>query len=113
MAKANDHSDLLQALAEEGLGFECVSMEEVHHVLSAVPAIGPDDILFTPNFAPRDEYQAAFESGVRLTVDNSWAIQQWPEIFAGVEHILESDKPFIMQQAYCREKNHEYSKNKP
>ena len=48
--KANDHAGLLQALAEEGLGFECVSMEEVRHVLSSVPAAGPGDILFTPQF---------------------------------------------------------------
>jgi diaminopimelate decarboxylase/aspartate kinase len=89
--KANDHADLLRALAEEGLGFECVSMEEVKHVLSTITAAGPGDILFTPNFAPRSEYEAALETGVRLTVDNAWAIQQWPDIFAGREIFLRLD----------------------
>lgn len=89
--KANDHAPLLRALAGEGLGFECVSMAEVRHVLDSVPELAPGEILFTPNFAPRSEYEAAREAGVRLTVDNSWAIQQWPEVFAGSEIFLRLD----------------------
>ncbi|MCJ7815350.1 MAG: bifunctional aspartate kinase/diaminopimelate decarboxylase, partial [Xanthomonadales bacterium] len=89
--KANDHVGLLQALAEEGLGFECVSLDEVRHVLSCVAGAEPADILFTPNFAPRSEYQAALDLGVRLTVDNSWAIQHWPELFAGRDVFLRLD----------------------
>jgi diaminopimelate decarboxylase/aspartate kinase len=89
--KANDHADLLCVLAEEGVSFECVSMAEVHHVLSKVPGAGPGDILFTPNFAPREEYQEALEQGIRLTVDNSWIIQQWPELFAGQDIFLRLD----------------------
>lgn len=89
--KANDHGDLLRALAGEGLGFECVSLEEVRYVLSAVENLGPSEILFTPNFAPRHEYKAALELGVRLTVDNSWALHQWPEIFKGQDIFLRLD----------------------
>ena len=89
--KANDHPELLCALSGEGLGFECVSMEEVGHVRSTVPGIGRKDILFTPNFAPRQEYEAALQQGIRLTVDNSWAIQQWPGVFADQEIFLRLD----------------------
>jgi diaminopimelate decarboxylase/aspartate kinase len=89
--KANDHVGLLQALAEEGLGFECVSINEVRHVLTSVSGAEPADILFTPNFAPRSEYQAALAMGIRLTVDNSWVIQQWPELFAGQDIFLRLD----------------------
>ena len=89
--KANDHAELLNTLAEEGLGFECVSMEEVRHVLSAVAGAVPGNILFTPNFAPRHEYESALESGVRLTVDNAWALHNWPEVFAGHEIFLRLD----------------------
>jgi len=89
--KANDHPELLAVLAEEGLGFECVSMEEVRHLMSSVPGISPADILFTPNFAPRREYESALQAGVRLTVDNSWAIHQWPEVFAGQDIFLRLD----------------------
>ena len=89
--KANDHAELLSALAAEGLGFECVSMEEVRYLLSTVKGVRPADILFTPNFAPRHEYQEALQIGVRLTVDNSWALQQWSEIFAGHDIFLRLD----------------------
>ncbi len=89
--KANDHVDLLRALAGEGLSFECVSLEEVRYVLSSVEGIGPSDILFTPNFAPRHEYKAALDMGVKLTVDNSWALHQWPQIFAGKSIFLRLD----------------------
>ena len=89
--KANDHAGLLQALAGEGLGLECVSLQEVRHVLQSVPGVQAEDILFTPNFAPREEYEAALQQGIRLTVDNSWAIQQWPEVFAGQDIFLRLD----------------------
>ncbi|MGK2926332.1 MAG: bifunctional aspartate kinase/diaminopimelate decarboxylase [Lysobacterales bacterium] len=89
--KANDHPDLLRALAAEGMAFECVSLAEVHHVLGSVPGAGPQDILFTPNFAPRAEYEAALELGVQLTVDNSWVVHQWPDVFAGKAIFLRLD----------------------
>ena len=89
--KANDHVSILRVLSEEGLGFECVSMEEVKHVQSAVPGLRKQDILFTPNFAPREEYEAALQAGIRLTVDNSWAIHQWPEVFTNQEIFLRLD----------------------
>jgi diaminopimelate decarboxylase/aspartate kinase len=89
--KANDHPGMLAALGAEGLGFECVSMNEVRHVLDAVPGIAADDILFTPNFAPRKEYEEATAAGVNLTVDNSWALRQWPEVFRGREIFLRLD----------------------
>ncbi len=89
--KANDHAELLRAIAQEGLGFECVSMDEVHHVLSTIQGIETKEILFTPNFASRHEYEAALQLGVRLTVDNYWALQQWPELFAGQDIFLRLD----------------------
>ena len=89
--KANDHPDLLRALAEEGIYFECVSMAEVQHVLAEVPGTRPADILFTPNFAPRSEYEAAITAGVQLTVDNYWAIQSWPDLFERCELFLRLD----------------------
>lgn len=89
--KANDHPGLLRTLAGQGMGFECVSMAEVEHVRSAVPGIARNDILFTPNFAPRGEYETAVQQGIHLTVDNSWAIHQWPGVFAGQEIFLRLD----------------------
>ncbi|HET6566187.1 MAG TPA: bifunctional aspartate kinase/diaminopimelate decarboxylase, partial [Xanthomonadales bacterium] len=89
--KANDHPAILRTLASAGLGFECVSMAEVQYVMQAVPAFRAADILYTPNFAARQEYQQARASGVTITIDNAWVLQQWPEMFSGSEIFLRLD----------------------
>lgn len=89
--KANAHPNLIRVLAGEDLDFECVSLPEVEHVLASDPSLTPQRILFTPNFAPRAEYEQAFRLGVTVTVDNAWAIRQWPEVFAGREVFLRLD----------------------
>ncbi len=89
--KANDHAELLDVIAQEGLGFECVSMDEVRYILSTIQGVGAKDILFTPNFAPQNEYEAALQLGIRVTVDNFWVLQQWPELFAGQDIFLRID----------------------
>jgi len=89
--KANDNVDLLRALAAEGMTFECVSLAEIQHVQNSVPGTQAADILFTPNFAPRREYVEALKLGVRLTVDNSWVVHQWSDVFAGRDIFLRLD----------------------
>jgi diaminopimelate decarboxylase/aspartate kinase len=89
--KANDHPDLLRALAGEGVGFECVSLAEVNHVRAQVPGGAASGILYTPNFASRREYLAVLETGVNVTIDNAWVLRQWPELFEGREIFLRLD----------------------
>lgn len=79
--KANWHPEILRTFADEGLGFECVSQAEVEHVLRSVPDIDRKRILFTPNFAPRSEYEWALAHGITLTLDNLHPIREWPELF--------------------------------
>ncbi|MBW8822848.1 MAG: bifunctional aspartate kinase/diaminopimelate decarboxylase [Xanthomonadales bacterium] len=81
--KANPHPAILCALVEEGFGLECVSQGELEHVFASVPGLTPQQVLFTPNFAPIDEYRAALERGVTVTVDNVELLQQWPDVFRG------------------------------
>lgn len=81
--KANAHPAILHALEAEASGFECVSLGEVEHVFATLPAIDPQRVLFTPSFAPRAEYDAAFARGVNVTVDSVEALQHWPETFRG------------------------------
>ena len=45
-----------------GLGFECVSLQEVQTVRKLFPTLAPQLILFTPNFIGRTEYVAALEA---------------------------------------------------
>lgn len=81
--KANPHPALLRALAAEGYGFECVSAAEVAHVFEAVPGLEAGQVLFTPSFAPRAEYEAALALGCTVTLDNVEALARWPDVFRG------------------------------
>ena len=81
--KANSHPAILRTLADEGFGLECVSLAEVGHVLDSVPGFDPGRVLFTPSFAPIDEYAQAFALGVTVTVDNCELLARWPEVFRG------------------------------
>ncbi|MDG6347377.1 bifunctional aspartate kinase/diaminopimelate decarboxylase [Luteimonas sp. 8-5] len=81
--KANPHPGILRTLATEGFGFECVSQAELEHVFATLPGIDPARVLFTPSYAPRSEYAAAFARGATVTVDNVEALQRWPELFRG------------------------------
>jgi bifunctional diaminopimelate decarboxylase / aspartate kinase len=81
--KANPNPGLLHALLAEGFGLECVSLGELEHVFATAPDLDPGRVLFTPSFAPRAEYEAAFALGVTVTLDNVEALRNWPETFRG------------------------------
>jgi len=89
--KANPNPDILRALTAEGIHPECVSRGEVERVLATLPGIDRSHILFTPNFAPRDEYVWGYETGVRVTVDNSYVLEKWPDVFKGREVFVRVD----------------------
>ncbi len=89
--KANFNADLLRALDENGVDFECVSPGEVEWLEQVIPNIDPRRILFTPNFAPRDEYEWALERGIQLTLDNLYPLQAWPELFRGTKLFIRID----------------------
>tara|TARA_R110000868_G_scaffold53744_9_gene168692 strand:+ start:12708 stop:15299 length:2592 start_codon:yes stop_codon:yes gene_type:complete len=86
--KANNHPDILRTAAAAGLGIECVSIGEVHAARAAVPDLPAGRILFTPNFAAREEYAEALDLGIHLTLDGLHPLRAWPEIFAGQEITL-------------------------
>ncbi|HLU14178.1 MAG TPA: bifunctional aspartate kinase/diaminopimelate decarboxylase [Arenimonas sp.] len=92
--KANPHPAILRTLDAEGFGFECVSAGELEHLFAVLPALEPKRVLFTPSFAPRREYEAALARGVHVTVDSTWPLRQWPELFRGRELMLRVDPGF-------------------
>jgi len=89
--KANAHPDILACFEKEGLGFECVSPGELQHIQTLFPDIDPKRILFTPNFAPENEYQDAFQRGVHVTVDSLYPLENWPDTFQGQAILLRMD----------------------
>lgn len=89
--KANNNPDILKIIENEGYGFECVSIQEVEHILKHFPEINTKRILFTPNFSPREEYQKAFEYGVNVTLDSTYPLETWPETFFKREYFVRID----------------------
>ncbi len=89
--KANPHPEILRRFAALGLGFECVSPGEIERVLQSCPEVSPDRVLFTPNFAPRREYEQALTTGVHLTLDSLHPLRHWQESLAGSEVFVRLD----------------------
>jgi diaminopimelate decarboxylase/aspartate kinase len=89
--KANFNAELLRTLDEEGVDFECVSPGEVEWLEEVIPGLDLDRILFTPNFAPREEYEWAVSRGLQVTLDNLHPLQKWPEIFKGQKLFVRLD----------------------
>jgi len=89
--KANSHPDILRTVDAAGLNFECVSPGEIDHVLTLFPDIDRRRILYTPNFAPRTEYQHALERDVWVTLDNLHPLRNWGDLFRGREIFLRID----------------------
>ena len=89
--KANPHPDILRALAEKDIGFECVSPQELALVFSLFPTIDKQRVLFTPNFASKEEYADALSKPCYLTIDSLYPLQHWPELFQGQDILLRID----------------------
>jgi len=87
--KANSHPQILQAVADEGLGIECVSAAEIELARSLLGSNIP--ILFTPNFCPVDEYARGFELGAEVTVDGPEVLLENPALFKGRSIALRID----------------------
>ena len=85
--KANAHVELLREIVAQGFGLECVAPGE----LARAATIDGAQLLFTPNFAPREEYAAALAQNLRLTLDNLHPLAEWGEIFSGHEILLRLD----------------------
>jgi len=89
--KANAFGPILDRVRVADVGFECVSPGEIERVRTRFPDLPPEQILFTPNFAPADEYAAALTAGVRTTLDSLEPLRLWPGIFEGKDLFVRID----------------------
>jgi len=89
--KANFNPEVIRLLAQTGVDFDCVSPGEVAHLREVVADLDLDRILYTPNFAARDEYAWAIEEGLRLTLDSLYPLQAWPDLFDGSQLFIRLD----------------------
>lgn len=89
--KANPHPAILKALNAKNIRFECVSIQELQHVQQIFPNINPKHLLFTPNFSAREEYAYALALGCHVTIDSTYPLENWPELFDNQSIILRID----------------------
>ena len=89
--KANFNPDIIRALANSGIDFDCVSPGEVKHLQTVLPDLDKTRLLYTPNFAPREEYAWAVSEGLQVTLDNLYPLQAWPELFDGEKLFIRLD----------------------
>jgi diaminopimelate decarboxylase/aspartate kinase len=89
--KANFNADVIRTLAASGIDFDCVSPGEVQRLREVLGDDVEGHILFTPNFAPRDEYEWGLREGLRVTLDNLFPLKAWPGLFAGKELFIRID----------------------
>ncbi|HHL32485.1 MAG TPA: bifunctional aspartate kinase/diaminopimelate decarboxylase [Oceanospirillales bacterium] len=89
--KSNANADVLRTIYAHGIGIETVSPGEIDRVENAIHAFSDEDILFTPNFAAIDEYQAALNKNFHVTIDNKFILQEYPQVFANKKLILRLD----------------------
>ncbi len=86
--KANPNPDILRLFGELGLGFECVSPGELERARSLFPQL---NLLYTPNFASRADYEAGFRLGAQVTLDSLEPLELWPDLFRDRELFLRLD----------------------
>ena len=89
--KANFNPEILKIIASTGVGFECVSPGEINHLISIIPGLDKERILFTPSFAPKHDYIFALNRDISVTVDNIYPLLKWPEIFQKKDIFLRID----------------------
>ena len=89
--KANAHPAILRVLEQYGFGFECVSVTELEHVLTHLPGLDRQRLLFTPSFASQADYHRARQLAEWITVDSLYPLQHWPELFTGQALVLRLD----------------------
>ncbi|MCX7544462.1 bifunctional aspartate kinase/diaminopimelate decarboxylase [Marinicella gelatinilytica] len=89
--KANSQPDVLSRIYQQGIGLETVSPGEIRRCLEIMPKSDVATLLFTPNFAPIEEYQLALQQGITTTIDNPSLLYLHPHVFQNQSVILRLD----------------------
>ena len=89
--KANNNKLLINYINNLGLGFDCVSIQEILYLKKNLENFKAKNIIYTPNFVCVSEYQQAFELNVNVTLDNLYPLLHHPNIFKDKSIILRID----------------------
>ena len=79
--KANSNPELIKEIVFNGMGLECVSLNELKFVKKSHPEV---PVLFTPNYASINEYVEAFKYiNVHVVIDSYQILESHPDVFRG------------------------------
>jgi len=78
---ANAHSKILRKGVELGVGFRCISCDEMEGLLQDFRGLDPKRILFFPVAAVGRDFERAFDRGAQVVVDDLDVIRRWPDVF--------------------------------
>jgi diaminopimelate decarboxylase/aspartate kinase len=89
---ANPHPKILRKAVELGVGFRCISCDEIDSLLRNFPILDPERIVFFPVAAPGGDFAQAFDRGVHVAVEDLSAISRCPGAFQGRRVFIRGDK---------------------
>ncbi|MCO5273546.1 MAG: diaminopimelate decarboxylase [Flavobacteriales bacterium] len=92
--KALTNVAVLKHMRSLGLGLDSVSIEEVQIGLKA--GFKPEEILFTPNMVPYEEYRLAAKLGVEINIDSIPVLERFGGEFGGGIPVCIRINPHIM-----------------
>jgi len=88
---ANPHPKILRKAVEQGVGFRCISWNEMDGLLRDFPRLDPEQIVFFPVAAQDREFARAFDRGVHVVVDDLSALRQRPDLFQDRRFFIRGD----------------------
>lgn len=88
---ANPHPKILRKAVEQGVGFRCISWNEMDLLLRDFPRLDPEHIVFFPAAAQDREFARAFDCGVHVVVYNLSAIRRRPDLFQDRRFFIRGD----------------------
>lgn len=92
--KALTNMAVLRHMRDLGMGLDTVSIEEAELGLKA--GFKPQEVLFTPNMVPFNEYEKAVELGIHINIDSIPMLERFGSTFGGKVPVFIRINPHIM-----------------
>lgn len=77
----NPHPKILRKAVELGMGFRCVSCDEMDGLLRDFPGLDPGRIVYFPVAVPDRDFGRTFDRGVHVAMDDLSALRRWLAVF--------------------------------
>jgi len=89
--QANSDSKMLRKAFEQGVGFWCISCDEMDGLLEKFPYLDPQQIVFSPKAPNGQDFERAFDKGACAVVNDLNVLTEWPDVFRGRRVFIPGD----------------------